>query len=185
MTLVLVRYWYFSTQSGSFPSPCCLSLRLEGKRSVPEPHGPPPHFISRGPAPNGHFGESGSADEPALPRLSRPPGATGLRESDKELSYERAMGRKVRVGQGTFQGSGRAGDMSISFAAPRRPEDNAGFFKSLKDTPTFLRFCNSLPNKIVVSPHERRAAELQRNQNQETQRERDLVATLALPGADT
>lgn len=33
--------------------------------------------------------------QPGLPRLSRPVGICGLRESDTELSYDRAMGRKV------------------------------------------------------------------------------------------
>lgn len=50
------------------------------------------------------------------------------------------MGRKVRLGQDTYRGSGRAGDMSQSFAPPKRPEDiDVGFFKSLKDSPTFIR----------------------------------------------
>lgn len=71
--------------------------------------------------------------------------------------------------------------MSVSYSGPPRPEDDAGFFKSLKDTPTFLRFCNSLPAKAAVSPHVRRAEEIKRIQDQERQRERELVSTLELP----
>ena len=117
-----------------------------------------------------------------MPRLCRDPGVpVYLRETSQELSYERARGRKIRVQQGSYLGSGRAGDMSVSFAPPRRPEEDATFFKSLKDTPTFLRFCNSLPAKAAVSPHERRADELRRIQEREKQKERELVSTLELP----
>lgn len=99
----------------------------------------------------------------------------------QELSYERAFGRKVRVGQDTYRGSGRAGDLSLSFAPPRRPEDDGGFFKSLQDAPTFTRFVASLPPKPAVSPHERHEQELRRVREAELRAERELVASLKLP----
>lgn len=163
--------------------------RPTGKRAIPEPHGAPPRLVSHRThqdQPSGHYAE------PAMPRLSRPAGATILRESDQELSYERALGRKIRVGMDTYRGSGRAGDLSQSFAPPRRPEDDAVFFKSLKDSPTFTRFVASLPAKPAVGPHQRRAEELRRQRMTELAAERQLVETLdgkddgdghALPGA--
>ena len=169
----------FREKHDGFSMMYCFQSRLEGKRFVPEPHGPPPHISSRGSAHEPR--QQSHVDEPAIPRLARPPGASGLRESDEELSYERAMGRKIRVNPVTYQGSGRAGDTSILYSSPGRPEDDAGFFKSLKDTPTFLRFCNSLPAKAAESPHVRRAEQLKRIQAQERQRERALVSTLQLP----
>lgn len=119
-----------------------------------------------------------------MPRLSRPVGICGLRESDQELSYEQAMGRKIRVDNNTYDGLGRAGDLSSTFGPPRRPEDDPAFFKSHKDTPTFIRFCSSLPAKPAVSPHERRAQEMHNNRAQELQRDRELVASLAAPDGE-
>ncbi len=119
-----------------------------------------------------------------MPHRACPPGMSGLRESKVELQYEQAMGRKVRVGPETYRNRGRAGDMTRSFAPPRRPEDDPSFFKSLKDSPTFIRFCNSLPAKAAVSPHERRMQELQRGHEVELQRERALVASLDVGGGD-
>ncbi|GAX80136.1 hypothetical protein CEUSTIGMA_g7574.t1 [Chlamydomonas eustigma] len=165
------------------PDPGPLRLdKPEGKRALPEPHGPPPHVSSRGIVSDEiRFKASGHEREPAMPRLSRPIGTKGLRESDQELMYDRAMGRKVRLDLTSYRGRGRAGDLSHSFAPPRRPEEEPNFFKSLKDSPTFIRFCNSLPPRAVVTPHERRTAELHRNHASEVQRERELVATLTLP----
>jgi hypothetical protein len=95
--------------------------------------------------------------------------------------YDRAMGRKVRLDLNTYRGRGRAGDLSQSFAPPRRPEESPAFFKNLKDSPTFIRFCSSLPPRAVVTPQEHRTAELKRNHAAEVQRERELVASLTLP----
>ena len=137
------------------------------------------------PAPSDvRFRQAEHAPEPPLPRLSRPPGTTILRESDTELSYERAMGRKVRVGHDTYGGMGRAGDMSLRYGPTYRPEDDPTFFKTLKDSPTFLRFCGTLPAKPAVSPHERRAMSLRKAQESEVDRERQLVASLNLPDGD-
>lgn len=124
--------------------------------------------------------------EPAgLPRLGRAPqGIQGLRESDKELAFESSLGRKTRVGLNTYHGHGRAGDMSLVYGAPARVEDDAAYFKASKDSPTFLRFCNSLPAKAAVSPHERRMAGEQRAKDLERQRERQLVSTLEIPGVN-
>ncbi len=89
------------------------------------------------------------------------------------------MGRKIRVDLTTYRGAGRAGDLSTSFAPPRRPEDDPTLFKTLKDSPTFTRFVNSLPPKPAVGPHQRRAEELRRAQQAELAAERQLVASLA------
>ena len=132
--------------------------------------------LGRGPAPT----DGGELQQPALPRLGRPSGITGLRTSDRELSYEVAMGRKVRVDGATYRGQGRAGDATGTFAPPRRPEDAPVFFKSLKDTPTFIRFCNTLPARPAVSPHERRVAEHHRQAEAELAKEQALVAALQL-----
>lgn len=102
----------------------------------------------------------------------------------QELSYERAMGRKIRVGQESYRTTGRAGDMSYLTGPQPRPEDEPAFFKTLKDSPTFIRFCNSLPAKPAVSPHQRRAESMKRQQEMERHRERTLVAGLQLPGED-
>jgi len=64
----------------------------------------------------------------------------------QELAYEHAYGRKVRVNSATYRGTGRAGDLSQSFAPAKRPEDTGSFFKNLKDSPTFTRcVCLVLP----------------------------------------
>lgn len=157
--------------------------RPEGKRALPEPYGAPPRVEGKYPGPDYIVSKpSGHASEPPLPRLFRPgPGIQGLRESDVEMTYERAMGRKVRVGQDTYKGYGRAGDMSLRYGPTHRPEDDPTFFKSLKDSPTFLRFCDSLPAKPAVSPHDRRAMSLRRAHESEVDKERQLVASLELP----
>lgn len=64
---------------------------------------------------------------------------------------------------------------------PPRPEDDSSFFKTLKDTPTFTRFCNSLKTPPAVSPHERRAAAARRNAEKDVCIDRNLVASLDLP----
>jgi hypothetical protein len=102
----------------------------------------------------------------------------------QELSYERAFGRKIRVGLQSYRGSGRAGDLSHSFAPPKRPEDDSTFFKTLKETPTFIRFMASLPPKPTVSAHQRREEELRRNHEAELAAERKLVASLTLDVED-
>ncbi|KAG1659230.1 hypothetical protein FOA52_008999 [Chlamydomonas sp. UWO 241] len=157
--------------------------RPEGKRWALEPNGPGPRG---GEAGLGHGEFSARTDtgcelpQPGMGRLSRPVGIDGPRESGVETSYERAMGRKVRVEADGYHGSGRAGDMSGLFGAPKRPEDDATFFKSLKDTPTFIRFRDMLPPAPSVSPHVRRQQELRRNAVAEVDRDRELVAALAL-----
>lgn len=154
--------------------------RPSGKKLIPEPYGAPPRPEGVQIIPQARPVEY--AQEPGMPRLSRPHGATILRESDQELSYEHAFGRKVRVGQDTYRGAGRAGDTSLSFAPPRRPEDtDPAFFKSLKDAPTFIRFVQSLPPKPAVSPHQRHEAQQRRARETELKAERDLVASLHLP----
>lgn len=159
--------------------------RPEGKRSIPEPFGPPPHVSGTMPGPTEIvYRPPGHASEPSMPRLLRPPGITGLRETDQELSYAREMGQKVRVGQESYRTTGRAGDMSLRYGPTHRPEDDPTFFKSLKDSPTFLRYCNSLPAKPAMSPHERRDMSLRRQYESEVNRERELVASLHLPDPD-
>ncbi|KAF5838198.1 hypothetical protein DUNSADRAFT_3247 [Dunaliella salina] len=154
------------------------------KKLIPEPYGAPPQ-------PSGLFTHPTNANkvpetypEPGMPRSRRPPGATILRESDQELSYEHAFGRKVRVNSATYRGTGRAGDLSQSFAPTKRPEDTGSFFKSLKDSPTFTRFVSSLPPPPSVSPHQRRAQEMQRLQAAERNADRMLVSSLRLPEED-
>lgn len=128
------------------------------------------------------YKEPGRAPEPNIPRMGRPPGACGLRESEQELCYEQVFGRKIRVDQDTYKGLGRAGDVrSGSFGPTPRPEDDPTFFKSLKDTPTFTRFCSSLKTPPAVSPHERRAAAARRNAEKDVDKDRSLVASLDLP----
>eukprot|EP00798_Chlamydomonas_sp_ICE-L_P020176 gene20176-26912_t len=159
--------------------------RPECKRAISEPYGAPPKLQGKQlGADHLVYREASHAMEPPLPRLLRPSGITGLRESDKELSYERAMGQKVRVGQDSYKLSGRAGDMSLRYGPTHRPEDDPNFFMSLKDSPTFLRFCDSLPAKPAVSPHERREISQRKQYDAEVDRERQLVASLNLPDPD-
>lgn len=99
----------------------------------------------------------------------------------QELSYERCFGRKCRVGLDTYRGSGRAGDLSLSYAPPKRPEDDALFFKTLKDSPTFTRFVKSLPPTPAVGPHQRRAEQVKQAQQAERRAEQQLVAGLPQP----
>lgn len=160
----------------------CLR-RPEGKKFLPEPYGPPPQPRGTAPGPD-HIANraSGGLPEPGLPRLLRPPGITGLRESERETVFEQAMGRKVRVGQETYNGSGRAGDKSLVYGAPKRPEElNPGLFRTLKDSPTFLRFCSTLPPPPSASPHARRAAGEQRVAAAAKEADRTLVASLVAP----
>jgi hypothetical protein len=179
----------------STPTHHTLKARGGGRPPPPAPPPPPPLHTQtqpNGPGPRGGEGglghgefsartDTGSeAPQPAMGRLSRPVGIDGLRESGVETSYERAMGRKVRVEADGYRGSGRAGDMSALYGGPKRPEDDAMFFKSLKDTPTFIRFAASLPPSPGVSPHVRRQQELRRNAVAEVDRDRELVAALAL-----
>lgn len=123
-----------------------------------------------------------SLPEPGLPRLLRPPGVNGLRETDKEIVFEQSMGRKVRVGQDTYNGNGRAGDKSLVYGAPKKVEElDPKLFKTLKDSPTFLRFCSTLPAAPSVSPHTRRAAGAERSAAAARDADRSLVATLTVP----
>lgn len=99
----------------------------------------------------------------------------------QELSFEKAIGRKVRVGQHTYEGSGRAGDLSAVFGAPKRPEDESTFFRVAKDSRTYSRFVSNLPAKPAISPHQRREEGSRRMQQAERERERQLVAALPVP----
>ncbi|GLC43829.1 hypothetical protein PLESTB_000912700 [Pleodorina starrii] len=158
--------------------------RPEGKRSIPEPYGPMP------PAPRGlrpppddvRYRPAGALPEPPLPRLGRPDGITGLRESDKEVVFDATLGRKIRVGQESYRGTGRAGDRSLVYGASGRVEDDPTYYRSMKDAPTFVRFCNSLPPKPAVSPHQRREEGVRRQAEQERRREAELVSTLTIDG---
>lgn len=120
--------------------------------------------------------------EPPLPRLGRPEGITGLRESDKEVQFEMMLGRKIRVGQESYRGTGRAGDRSLVYGTSARVEDDPTYYRSMKDSPTFVRFCNSLPQKPGVSPHQRREEGMRRQTEQERRREAALVSTLTIEG---
>ncbi|KXZ56017.1 hypothetical protein GPECTOR_2g1569 [Gonium pectorale] len=158
--------------------------RPEGKRTVPEPHGSlPAHPRGTRPPPDDvRLKPAATAPEPPLPRLGRPDGITGLRESDKETQFDVSLGRKIRVGQDTYRGTGRAGDKSLVYGASARVEDDPTFYKTMKDTPTFSRFVNSLPPKPSVSPHQRREDGLRRQAEQERRREAALVSTLNIEG---
>lgn len=159
----------------------------QGVRYIPEPHGPPPHINGLKTTPEEvRYARSASAPEPGLPSLGRlGPGLTCLRETDKELIFERVMNRKVRVDQGSYRGLGRAGDTTGSLGAPVRPEVlDPSLYKTLTDSPTFIRFCNSLPPKPAVSPHQRRADAARRMYEAERNQERDLVSKLDIPGVD-
>lgn len=164
--------------------PLQIPRRAEGKRSIPEPYGPMP------PAPRGlkppsdevRYRPAGAMAEPSLPRLARPEGITGLRETDKEVNFEVAMGRKIRLGQDSHRGTGRAGDRSLVYGAPARVEDDPTYYRSMKDAPTFVRFCNSLPPKPAVSPHQRREEGTRRQADEQRRREAALVSTLTIDG---
>jgi hypothetical protein len=49
----------------------------------------------------------------------------------------------------------------------------------MQEAPTFVRYCNSLPAKAAVSPHERRLLAEQRRQDAETRAAQHLVKELA------
>ncbi|PNH04988.1 hypothetical protein TSOC_008796 [Tetrabaena socialis] len=158
--------------------------RAEGKRTVPEPYGAPPAYPrgTRPPSDEVRFRPAGAAAEPPLPRLGRPEGITGLRESDKETQFEASLGRKIRVGQDSYRGAGRAGDRSLVYGAPARAEEDPTYYRSMKDSPTFVRFCNSLPAKPAVSPHQRRDEGMRRAAEEERRRAAALVSTLNIEG---
>lgn len=160
--------------------------RPEGRRQIPEPKPPGPLATGPRPQPDDQRNrEAGRAPEPPLPRLGRlgrPPGINSLRESDQEISFERLFGRKHKVDQGVYQGQGRAGDKTGTFGPPARPEDDPDFFKSLKDTPTFIRFCSTLPAaRLSVSSHERRRVQQWQDAERAVDVERRLVASLNFP----
>ncbi|KAG2445982.1 hypothetical protein HXX76_000585 [Chlamydomonas incerta] len=159
--------------------------RPEGKKAIPEPYGAPPAHPrgTRPPPDDVRFREAESAPEPNLPRLGRPEGINGLRESgDQQYQFESSLGRKIRVGQESYRGAGRAGDRSLVYGAPTRAEDDPTYFRSMKDSPTFTRFCNSLPAKPAVSPHQRREEGMRRAAEEERRREAELVGTLNIEG---
>ena len=163
-------------------------LRIEkplGKRAMPEPKPSGPNSQGKKQIPEARFRESNRLSEPLLPRLGRPEGISNLRESENEFSYERALGRKIRVDTNSLKGQGFAGDRSGGFGPKARPEDDPFFFKSLKDTPTFIRFCSTLPpNRSTVSCHERRAQQQRSQIEHERERMKAEVATLTFEVSD-
>jgi hypothetical protein len=96
--------------------------RPEGKRAIPEPYGAPPAQPrgTRPPPDDVRFRQSDSAPEPNLPRLGRPEGISGLRESSTELTFEKSTGIKVKVGPHAYTGLGRAGACGDGAVGPCR-----------------------------------------------------------------
>uniref|UniRef100_A0A7S0VA26 Uncharacterized protein n=1 Tax=Polytomella parva TaxID=51329 RepID=A0A7S0VA26_9CHLO len=178
----------FRRSRRSYPNPGPLRKeRQEGKKALPEPYGPPPH--TRGVRLVHSDGSSSSGSqflaEPSVPRLQRPSSEmTAYRESTGEIVFERAMGRKIRIGIDTYAGAGRAGDFRSGTLGPAaRVEDTSGFFRQLKDTPTFMRFCKSLPPLGQKDLGGRRIQLAVAARRKEMAVERGLVASLpSLPG---
>jgi hypothetical protein len=165
----------------AIPDPGPLRVEKQmGKKMIPEPNMSGSSAQGKKQMPEARFKESNRLSEPSLPRLGRPEGISNLRESDNEFSYEKAFGRKIRVSPNDLQGKGYAGDQTGSFGPKARPEDDPFFFKSLKDTPTFIRFCSSLNTSRVssMSSHERRALQQKREKDQEREKMRAEVAVL-------
>ena len=90
-----------------------------------------------------------------------------------------AMGcRKVRVGRDSYQQSGRAGDLSIRTGAAPRVEDESAYRQHTIDSPSFVRFCNSLPKLPEQGPNYRHHAAMQRHDAAMQQTAADDVARL-------
>ena len=52
-------------------------------------------------------------------------------------------------------------------------------YHRMKEPPTFVRYCNSLPATSATNPHERRLLAEQRRKEAETRAEQHLVTQLA------
>ena len=73
--------------------------------------------------------------------------------------------RKVRVGRDSYHQSGRAGDLSIRTGPMPRVEDESAYRQHTIDSPSFVRFCNSLPKRPEEGPVERHHAAMQRQES--------------------
>lgn len=153
--------------------------RPDRKRYLEAPQGGPvqPSSIMRV---GGELQETQYLPEPMLPRLGRPSGISGLRGQTEELEFERYIGRRGKTAPGQLRNSGRAGDLSLTFGPQARCEDDPRFFKTAKDSPTFLRYCSSLPAPSAVSPLLKHSAGERRRADLAAARERQEVAALRL-----
>lgn len=168
------------------PGPLRIEKQL-GKKAIPEPKPSGMNAQGKKQIPEARFKESDRISEPSLPRLGRPEGISSLRESVDEFNYERAFGRKIIIDPSSLKGRGYAGDKTGGFGPKGRPEDDPFFFKTLKDTPTFIRFCSSLNTSkasSAVSSHERRAFQQKREKELERERMQAEVATLTFEVSD-
>mmetsp|Transcript_30588 Transcript_30588/g.72817 ORF Transcript_30588/g.72817 Transcript_30588/m.72817 type:complete len:306 (+) Transcript_30588:878-1795(+) len=123
--------------------------------------------------------DPGHMDLPPLPRLAHPGGMHAAAEGGGAyLSLEREFARKARCVPEMYRGLGRAGDLSATCGCPRRPEDEPSFYRTPKDSPTFVRFLNSCEPPPPVPHSVRRQLWYEQRDRDARQAEIDLVREL-------
>ncbi|KAK9824619.1 hypothetical protein WJX72_011775 [[Myrmecia] bisecta] len=158
---------------GSAPPPT-ISTKHDGKRFVEEPKGLVPRiqgmrqYTELREKPAGQL-----AQEPQLHHIRRYPAREG-----KERSLEESLHRKIAVTRDSYYGTGRAGDLSKLFSPPPRVEDIPEYQHHCVESPTFLRYCKSLPPRTGVSPLERHMEQLQEKVAKENRRALEAVLQL-------
>ncbi|GMH40977.1 hypothetical protein BSKO_08887 [Bryopsis sp. KO-2023] len=165
-------------------SPPSLKDRQERRRFIKTPQKPPPDGAECPHDPQPPPPQEQVGPEVPIPRLGHHNGWNCLRESDREMEFERVLGRKVRLDYQSLKSTGYAGDLTNTYGAAKRSEDDPTFFRIAVESPTFVRFMTNLPANSETSPHKRR--EMWFRQREESQRLEDakLVESLGMRGED-
>ena len=86
--------------------------------------------------------------------------------------------RKIRVGRDSYAQTGRAGDLSIRTGPTPRVEDESAYRQHAIDSPSFVRFCKSLPAVPEQGPRQRHEAAVHRQEAAVQQSAAEDVASL-------
>lgn len=84
----------------------------------------------------------------------------------------------MRVGRNSYHQTGRAGDLSLRTGPTPRVEDESAYRQHIIDSPSFVRFCSSLPKLPEEGPVERHYAAMQRQESALQQSAAEDVARL-------
>mmetsp|Transcript_11848 Transcript_11848/g.30338 ORF Transcript_11848/g.30338 Transcript_11848/m.30338 type:complete len:300 (-) Transcript_11848:2788-3687(-) len=122
--------------------------------------------------------DPGHMDLPPMPKMNRDAGMHATVQREDELLLERQVNRKIKSTKDGYYGTGRAGDMSVTYSCAERIEDNPALYKTPKDTLTFTRFVNSCAPSPGISHADRRRLWYEEKANAEKQAEREMVKSL-------
>lgn len=122
--------------------------------------------------------DPGHMDLPPMPRLNRDAGMHATVQREDDLSLEREVNRKIKSTRDGYYGTGRAGDMSVTYSCVERIEDNPALYKTPKDAPTFTRFVNSCAPSPEISHAERRRMWYEQKAATEKEAEMTMVKEL-------